>query len=106
MKGIIAWLFSPEEAFTDIEVAGRSMMFIGILGLTFIFLGYTAQVTLNNINVSDITALPLFGGVFGPLENAINVGAIVMMLFFLLMIVYGLWNLVQNFGSSEPYRTE
>lgn len=96
----IEWFFRKDEAFTDIEVAGRAMIFIGILSLTFVFLGYTAKVTLDNINITDVTALPIFGGVFQPLQNAINVGAIVIMLFFLIMIIYALWNLVQSFGSA------
>lgn len=104
VKKAVKWLTSKDEAFTDIEVAGRSMMFIGILGLTFIFLGYTAKVTLDNINVTDINTLPLFGGVFNPLQNALNVGAVVMLMFFLLMIVYALWNLVQQFGYGGGTR--
>lgn len=95
----LRWLFSVDEAQTNIEIAGRAMMFIGILALTFVFLGYTAQVTLDNINVTDINSLPIFGGIFGPLQNALSVGAVVMLLFFLIMIVYALWGVVQDFGS-------
>ncbi|WP_042680517.1 hypothetical protein [Thermococcus paralvinellae] len=99
MLGYLKWFLSKDSAFTDIELAGRAMMFIGILSLTFVFLGYTAKVTLDNINVTDITALPIFGGVFGPLNNAMNVGAVVILLFFLIMVIYALWNMVQQFGG-------
>ncbi|NJE08569.1 hypothetical protein E3E31_08550 [Thermococcus sp. M39] len=99
MLGYLKWLLSKDEAFTDIEVAGRAMMYIGILSLTFVFLGYTAKVTLDNINVTDITALPIFGGVFQPLNNAMSVGATVILLFFLIMVIYALWNVVQQFGA-------
>ena len=95
----IEWFFRKDEAFTDIEIAGRAMMFIGILSLTFLFLGYTAKVTLDNINVSDISSLPLFGGVFSSLQNALNIGGTVILLFFLIMIIYALWNVVQSFGG-------
>ncbi len=95
------WLLSKDSAFTDIELAGRAMMFIGILSLTFVFLGYTAKVTLDNINITDITTLPIFGGVFQPLNNAMSVGAVVILLFFLIMIIYALWNVVQQFGATS-----
>ncbi|GEM_PF-6411286 len=102
----LKWLLSKDSAFTDIEIAGRAMMYIGILSLTFIFLGYTAKVTLDNINVTDITTLPVFGGVFQPLNNAMSIGATVILLFFLIMIIYALWNVVQQFGGAGYYQRQ
>lgn len=102
---LVKWLSEDEPGQTDFEVVGGALMYLGILQVVFVFLGYTAKVTMDSINVTDITTLPIFGPIFSPIGNAMSIGATVILLIFLVMIIGALLSLMQQFkGGVTAFR--
>lgn len=89
------FLFGKERGADDIEASGNSMLYVGILTLIFIFLGYVTQTIINNLNITDVKSLPVFGPVLGPLQNALQIGATVILVLFLLFLVMALVGIVK-----------
>ena len=89
------FLFGKERGSDDIEETGNSMLYVGILTLVFIFLGYVTQTILNNLNITDVSTLPVFGPVLSPLQNALQIGATVLLVLFLLFLVMALVGIIR-----------
>lgn len=89
------FLFGKERGEDQIEETGNSMLYIGILTLVFVFLGYVTQTIITNLNITDINSLPVFGPVLGPLQNTLTIGATVLLVLFLLLLVAALVGIVR-----------
>lgn len=90
-----SFLFEKERGEDTIENAGTTMLYVGILSLIFIFLGYVTKTILISLNITDPANLPIFGKVLAPLTNALKMGATVILILFLLFLVMALVGIVK-----------
>ena len=95
LRKIKSFLFGKERGADDIEAAGNSALYVAILTLIFIFLGYVTETILDNLNITDVNSLPVFGKVLGPLQNALTIGATVILVLFLLFLVMALVGIIK-----------
>ena len=91
------WLKGEEPGQNDMEFVLYSLLFVAIVTTVFVFLGYTNQTVLNSLNITDVSTLPIVGGLFTSFENAMNVGATAVLLYFLIIIIGALIGVVSYF---------
>lgn len=81
------FLFGKERGADDIENTGGAMMYLGILILMFVFLGYITQTLQTNLGIADIYSLPVFGPVLSSLQSALQIGGTVLLVLFLITLL-------------------
>ncbi len=94
------WLKKEEPGQSDMEYVLYSILFVAIVTTVFVFLGYTNQTVLNSLNISNVSTLPIVGGLFSAFENAMSVGATAVLLYFLIIIIGALIGVVRYFRTG------